>query len=109
MHCAVGNGRLGPLDGERDAVASAKAQTRDSALQTSLLQRIEQCRQDARAAGADRMPERHCSSVDVHLARIDSQLTKDSDQLHRERFVNLEQVNVLELPADLLRHLADGL
>ena len=69
------------------------------------LQRVEQRRQHARAAGADRVAERDGAAVDVHLRRIDAELAQDGHGLHRERFVQLEEIDVLQVPADLLRDL----
>ena len=55
------------LDRDRDTIAAAKTQRRDSAPQSSLRQRIQQRRQDARAARADRMPKGHGAAVDIDL------------------------------------------
>ena len=52
-----------PFDRERDAVAAAQAQRRDAALQVAPLQRVEQRRQHARAARADRVAERDGAAV----------------------------------------------
>ena len=62
-------GDLHPFDGERDAVAAAEAERRDAALQVAPLQRVEQRRQHARAARADRVAERDGAAVDVDLRR----------------------------------------
>ena len=60
-----------PLDRQNAiAVSTAEPKRRDSSPQVSLLQGIEQRRQNARTAGADRMTERHGAAVDVHLARV---------------------------------------
>ena len=65
------------------------------------LQRVQQRRQHARAARADRVAERDGAAVDVHPCRIDAELVDHRDRLHRERFVDLEEVDVGQLPADL--------
>ena len=98
MHCSYS-----ALDGERDAVAAAEAQRRDAALQVSALQRVEQRRQHAAAARADRVAERDSAAVDVHLRRIDAELVEHGDRLHGERLVQLEEIDVLQIPAGLLR------
>ncbi len=41
-------------------------------------------------------------------AGIDAELAHDGDRLHRERLVDLEEVDVLQRPADLRRDLAHG-
>src|SRR5687767_2344977 len=72
---------LRALDREGHPVATAEAQGGDPAAQPSLLQRVEQRRQDACAACADRMPERHRPAVDVDLGGVDAKLLKHGDQL----------------------------
>ncbi len=58
-------------------------------------QRVHERRQDARAARADRMAERHGPAVDVHLRRVEAELARDRQRLHGERLVQLEEIDVL--------------
>ena len=57
------------------------------------------------------MTERYGAAVHVDARRIDSELAHHRDGLNGERFVDLEQVDVIELPSDLrgdLPHRFDG-
>src|SRR5260370_24205030 len=67
------------FDGEGDGVASTKAEGGDAALQVAALQFIEQCDEDARAAGADGMAERQRAAVDGHLFCIESALPRNGN------------------------------
>ena len=58
------------LDRERDGLAAAQAERRDSASQTAILQRIEQRRQHARARGAERVSQRDGAAIDVDLVPV---------------------------------------
>src|SRR5581483_1335140 len=95
--------RLRTLHRQRDAVAASETERRYPALQIASLQRVEERRQHAPAARADRVPERHGAAVDVDLRGIDLQLVQDGNRLHGKRFVQLEEVDVFELPANLFR------
>ena len=96
------------LDGERDAVAAAEAQRRDAALQVALLQRVEQRRQHAAPLEPIAWPSATAPPLTLTLRRIDAELVEHRDRLHGERFVQLEQIDVLQLPADLLGDAAHG-
>src|SRR6266545_4969883 len=101
------NGLLQCFDRECDAVATAQAQRRDAALLAAAAQRVDQRGEHARAARPNRMADRDGAAVHVHLCGFDPELAEHGDHLHRERFVDLEEVHVLQVPADLLRDLAD--
>ena len=70
-------GALGPFDRQGDAVSAAEAQRGNAAFQVAPPQRIEQRRQHARAARADRVPESNSPAVHVHLALIDAKRLED--------------------------------
>src|SRR4029079_7340285 len=97
-----------PLHRERDAVAASQTERRDAPREPPALQRIEQCGQHASAAGSDWMPERNRAAVHVDFLLRDPQFAKHGDHLDGKRFVDLEQVAILEFPAALLRTLATG-
>ena len=99
--CILSHALRTALHGERHAVAAAEAQRRDAAPRVPALHRVEQRRQDPRAARADWMAERDRAAVDVDPRRVDAQLAHDGDRLHREGLVDLEQIDVGQLPADL--------
>ena len=44
------------------------------------------------------MPERNGSTVDVHFLRVDAQISKHRNRLHREGFVEFEQIVSTHLP-----------
>src|SRR6266542_296767 len=96
------------LHGQCDAVAAAQTERCNAALQVAPPQRIQQRRQYARAAGADRMAERDRPAVHVHPGGIDAKLPQDRDGLDRERFIDLEEVDGVQRPADLCREPSHG-
>src|SRR5207249_2572511 len=57
----------GTFDRQRDAVAAAEAERRDTARQVAPLQRVQERRQDAAAARADRVAERDGAAIHVHF------------------------------------------
>src|SRR5690606_18839682 len=85
------------LDRKRDGVATAEAERRDTALRVALLQRVQQCDQDARARRADRVTERDGAAVHVDAVPVPAQLATIGQSLHRERLVRLDQVVVVDL------------
>ena len=58
-------------------------------------QRVHQRRQDARAARADRMAERDGAAVHVDLRRVEAELADDGQRLRSERFVQLEEIEIV--------------
>src|SRR5437879_5278137 len=58
---------LDQLHRDRGGFAAADAEACDAALESAVLQRGDQRRRYARAAGADRMAERGCTAVHVDL------------------------------------------
>src|ERR1043165_855276 len=93
------------LDAHRDAHAAADAQARDALLRVALAHLVEQRDEDAAARGADRVADRDGAAVDVDLARVPAHLVVDGARLRREGFVDLEEVEVLRLPAGALQRL----
>src|SRR5215813_7487214 len=96
------NSRSRALDSEGEAVAAAHAERRDAALQMAIRQRVEERRENPAAARADRVSERDGAAVDVDLRWVEAEFANHGDRLHRERLVQFEEVDVLDLPADLL-------
>ena len=64
-------------------------------------QRIEQRRQNARAARANRMAERDGAALNVDPRGVEAELACHRDGLHGERFVQLDEIDVVDRPADL--------
>src|SRR5262245_45777759 len=82
------------VDDHRDAHAAADAE-RGKPFSTAFgAERVDQRREDARAARADWMAERDRATARVDLCRIEIELPHDGQRLRRERFVQLEEVDV---------------
>ena len=97
------------LDGQRDAIAAAQAQARDAALQARAARARRAASSGSRAPLAPiGWPSATAPPLTLTFARSMPSCWSTATQLHRERFVDLEEVNVFELPADLLRHAPDG-
>src|SRR5687768_8484260 len=94
---------LSPLHCHRDAVPAAQAQRCDAASDAALLHRVQQGGQHARAAGAYRVAECNRAAVYVDASGIDAKLFNHCDHLRTKRFVDLEQVNVLQGPTDFFQ------
>src|SRR6185312_12963072 len=107
---AAGCGRRGSLqqrDRQRGRFAAADAQRRDTFLAAARLERVNQGDDQTRAGRADRMAERARAAVDVELVVRHAEFAHRRHRHHRERFVDFEQVDVGNLPADLLQQLVD--
>ena len=61
----------------------------------------------ARARRADRMAERDRAAVDVDSRGIERQVPQDGQDLRREGFIQLDQLEVAELQAGAIQELAD--
>src|SRR2546422_6961307 len=68
---------LRSFNDHRDRVASTEAQGRESALRAASLHCVNESRQHARAAAADRVSERHGTPVYVELLVRNPQLPHD--------------------------------
>ena len=54
------------------------------------------------------MPERDGAAVNVHLLRIDPELLQHCHRLDRKGFVQFEELDVLQVPADLVQEALHG-
>src|ERR1044071_908658 len=97
------------LDGHRHGVAAAEAERGQPTARVPALHLVEHRRQKARARLPDGVPERDRAAVDVDLRRVEPELADDGDGLHREGFVQLDEVNLVERPPGLAQDLPDGL
>src|SRR5262245_16999351 len=70
------NSKFQILNGHRNAHAAANAERGDAVLLLPGAQGVDERRQHARPAGANRMPERDCAAVHVDLPRIDAKLAR---------------------------------
>src|SRR5262249_10613052 len=87
------------FDGEGNPHSAPYAKRGEAAPRVALLHFVEKGDQHARAGGADRMTERDGAAVHVHLLRVPTHLAVDRDRLRGEGLVDLEEIEVLRLPA----------
>ena len=87
-------GLVRALYAKRDGVAAAEAERRETRLRTAILHRVKKCRQNARAAGADRVAQRDRAAVDVHAIPVPAQPLAVGECLRRERFIRLDEIVV---------------
>src|SRR5262249_13307014 len=98
-----------PFDGEREAVAAAHAERGHTACEIAPFECIEQRRQNPAAARSDRVAQGARAAFYIPLGRLEAELLEHGDRLHRERLVELPEVDVLKLPAGLLQQAPHGL
>src|SRR5205823_5473132 len=79
----------------------------NSALHVAADHFIDECHQDAGAAGTDGMADRDCSAVHVDLVGIQSEFAHNTEGLNREGLVQLVEVDIFILPAGFLPNLAN--
>src|SRR5439155_973370 len=48
------------------------------------------------------------ATMDIDALRIDPELSEHRDRLRRKGFVHFEQIDVVQIPSDLLRHTPYG-
>src|SRR5690606_34898565 len=89
-------------------LATADAETRDTALAASGAQSVDQRGNDARAGGADGVALGAGTAVDVDLDMRDVEPVHGQQRDHGEGFVDLEQVDVCHAPVELFQQFFDG-
>src|SRR6516225_1585118 len=94
------------FDAHGDTHATADAQSGEPFFRVPLLHLVEQCHQHARSRRADRMADRDCPAVDIHLVSIPAEVLIDGAGLRRERLIGLDQIEVTNVPAGLLERRA---
>src|SRR5487761_2342599 len=87
------------FDTECNAHATPDAQRGDALPGIAALHFVQQRHQNAAAGRTNRVTDRDRTAVDVDLARVPAHLVVDGAGLRGEGFVDLEQVEVLRLPA----------
>src|SRR5689334_12304414 len=95
------------LDDHGDGFAAAETERREPVAGAALVERCQQRRQDARAAGADRVTERDRAAPDVHPRWIEVEGTDRGDRDDRERLVDFEEIDVAEPEAGTRHDLPD--
>src|SRR5215212_6758085 len=93
--------------GDSSGFTTADAQRGDAALQILRFKRMQQRHDQACAGGADGMAERTGAAIDIQSVAGDTQIALRRHRYHRERLVDLEQIDVTNAPAHLVEQLAD--
>ena len=88
------------LDRDRGGFAAADAQRRDTAFQIPCFKRMQQRHDQPRAGGADGMAERAGTAVDMEFVPGDAEIILCSHLHHGKGFVDLEQIDIADAPAD---------
>src|SRR6266550_403631 len=96
------------LDAERNGVAAAQAERRQSLLGASLLHCVEERSQHTRAARPDRMSQCDRAAIDVDSLPIPAKLLAVSDRLRSESLVGFDQIIVADLGAGFLQQVSNG-
>ena len=81
------------LHHQRYRLSAADAQTCDAAPQIQIFERINQCRENPRATGANRMAQSDGAASDIDFSRIEAEFSIDSNGNDCKSFVDLEQVH----------------
>src|SRR5215510_1693703 len=87
--------RLVSFDQHAHRISAAQAEGCDAAFGAGALHLMEQRREDACAAAADRVAQRDAAAADVELFFGDSQLRDVRQNLCRERLVQFEEIDIL--------------
>src|ERR1700744_6529595 len=95
------------LHGDRSGFAAADAKCRDAALQILRLQRVQQGYDQPRPGRADGLAERAGAAIYVELLTGSAEVLLPSHPDHRKGLLDLEQIDIADLPADLVEQLAD--
>src|SRR5581483_796040 len=89
-----------PLEQRRLPLADADAERREPVAAAAAPELVDERDDEARAAHPERVPDRDRAAVDVHLLRIESELTDDDQALRRERLVQLDEVYLARVDSD---------
>src|SRR5918912_2985629 len=78
------------------AHAAADAHGDEAVLRAAALHLVDQLYRELRARGTHRVAERDGPTVDVRLVEVHADLTYDGERLGRKRFVELDEVDVIQ-------------
>src|SRR3954452_8049258 len=90
------------FDDDRVALATARADRRDTQAAAAAPKRVPERAEDATAGRADRMTERDRPTVHVHLRLVDAEHSHGIERDRGERLVDLEEVDVVHRQPGLL-------
>src|SRR5438477_12725477 len=96
---------LDALEDRRDPLTAADAERREPVLALSLAELGDERERETRTRRAQRMAERDRAAVHVRLLAIEAELFLDGEVLRRERFVDLDEIHVLDLETGALQRL----
>src|SRR3712207_1985479 len=94
------------LDAHRDGVAAAEAERGESRARVAVLHGVQQRREHARAARADRVAERDRAAVHVDAVPVPAEPLPVGERLRGEGLVRLDELEVADLAARLLHEVA---
>src|ERR1019366_2730441 len=87
---------------EREALAAADADGRETAAEPALAQRREERDDDARTACADGMAERDRAAANVELVVRHAELAHERQRHDGKSFVHLPEVDLADVPTSAL-------
>src|SRR5437868_493695 len=96
---------LNALEDRRDPLTAADAERREPVLALSLAELGDERERETRTGRAERMAKRDRAAVHVRLLAIEAKLLLDGEVLCRERFVDLDEIHVLDLETGALQRL----
>ena len=77
-------------------LADADAHRREAITPPATAKLVQQRGDEPGAAHAQRVPDRDCAAVDVHPLLVEPELPHDGEALRRERFVQLDQIELID-------------
>ena len=90
------------LNDRGDALAYPDAHGCETVAAAALFHFMDQGRQHARAAAAERMAESDGATVDVELVHVDAELASTGEHLRGKRFIQFDQVDLFDAQAGAL-------
>src|SRR5207247_9722219 len=96
---------LDALENRRDPLSAADAQRREAVSLLALAELVRQGEREPRARRTQRMSERARAAVHVRLLAVEAEVLLHREVLRRERFVDLDEVHVLDLEPGSLKRL----
>ena len=83
-----------PFDRHGDGITTSETEGRDSLMHIAADHLIDQRHQNARAAGADGMPDRNRSTVHIYFCRIQADFLHHAQSLHGKRLVQFVEIRL---------------
>src|ERR1700761_5199970 len=93
-----------PLHRQRNRIPSPKTKRRNPLLHIPPHHLVDQRHQHSRSTSPNRMTDRHCPAIHIHLLQSNPQLASHSQRLHTERLIQLIQIHLVLIPPSPLQH-----